>query len=80
MELFAVSAPDWGEEVLLGHHALHLIEHPFLDQPLGALRIPEMIFKNVSQMVLVYDNRVPQLTCTWMSLPGASGLGNLTSV
>ena len=23
--------------------------------------------------------RVPQLTCIWMSLPGASGLGNLTS-
>ena len=25
-------------------------------------------------------SRVPQLTCIWMSLPGASGLGNLTSV
>ena len=23
-------------------------------------------------------SRVPQLTCIWMSLPGASGLGNLT--
>ena len=67
-------------ELLLRHHALHLIEHPFLDQPLGALWIPEMIFKNVSQMVLVYDSRVPQLACIWMSLPGASGLGNLTSV
>ena len=65
-------------ELLLRHHALHLIEHPFLDQPLGALWIPEMIFKNVSQMVLVYDSRVPQLTYIWMSLPGASGLGNLT--
>ena len=24
-------------------------------------------------------SRVPQLTCIWMSLPGASGLGNLTN-
>ena len=23
-------------------------------------------------------SRVPQLACIWMSLPGASGLGNLT--
>ena len=30
-------------ELLLGHHALHLIEHPFLDQPLGTLRIPDNI-------------------------------------
>ena len=66
MELFEVSAPDWGKEVssrskaepllprivgrgevlvelLLRHHALHLIEHPFLDQPLGALRIPDNV-------------------------------------
>ena len=47
-------------ELLLRHHTLHLIEHPFLDQPLGALWIPEMIFKNVSQMVLVYESQVPQ--------------------
>ena len=26
------------------------------------------------------NSRVPQLTCIWMSLPGASGLGNLASV
>ena len=26
------------------------------------------------------SRRVPQLTCTWMSLPGATGLGKLTSV
>ena len=24
-------------------------------------------------------SRVPQLTCIWMSLPGASGLGNQTT-
>ena len=46
-------------ELLLRHHTLHLIEHPFLDQPLGALWIPEMIFKKMSQMVLVFDSRVP---------------------
>ena len=28
---------------------------------------------------LVLDSRVPQLTCIWMSIPGESGFGNLTS-
>ena len=27
----------------------------------------------------VFSSRVPQLTCIWMSLPGASGLGKLTT-
>ena len=28
----------------------------------------------------VRTSRVPQLTCIWMSLPGVSGLGNLTGL
>ena len=28
--------------------------------------------------VQVATSRVPQMTCIWMSLPGASGLGKLT--
>ena len=63
-------------ELLLRHHTLHLIEHPFLDQPLGALWIPDD--EKCEPLVLVYDSQVPQLTCIWMSLPGASGLGNPT--
>ena len=30
------------------------------------------------QVAQLDGSRVPQLTCIWMSLPGASGLGNLT--
>ena len=39
------------------------------------LYLPEITFGSSN-----YFYRVPQLTCTWMSLPGATGLGKLTSV
>ena len=37
------------------------------------LHCPEILF------FYVITSQVPQLTCIWMLLPGASGLGNLTT-
>ena len=44
-----------------------------------ATMVPEVVEHRVGSLDHKVCSRVPQLTCIWMSLPGASGLGKLTS-